>query len=46
MLITFAKDFRTRARGTDNPWDDVLADLICSILQADKKSKKPKEDPK
>lgn len=33
MLVKFATDFRTRARETSNPWDDVLADLICLLLQ-------------
>jgi len=27
--------FREDARATANPWDDVLADLICSILNVD-----------
>jgi len=27
-----AVDCRTKARATANPWDDVLADMICGIL--------------
>lgn len=28
----FAVTFRDKARKTDNPWDDVLADLILGLL--------------
>ena len=31
-LEAFAKDFREQARKTPNPWDDLLADVICSLL--------------
>lgn len=31
----FAIDFRTRAKQTSNPWDDVLADFICGVLGVD-----------
>ncbi|MBA7587776.1 hypothetical protein ES708_29817 [subsurface metagenome] len=34
-LEEFAKSFRDKARETPNPWDDVLADAICWILQVD-----------
>lgn len=28
----FAVKFRADARATSNPWDDILADLLCGIL--------------
>jgi len=28
----FAVKFRADARATANPWDDILADLLCGIL--------------
>lgn len=31
-LKQFAEKFREDARQTDNPWDDILADLICGLL--------------
>lgn len=31
-IKTFAVGFRTRAGMTTNPWDDVLADMICGLL--------------
>ncbi len=31
----FAIAFRTKAKQTTNPWDDVLADFICGILGVD-----------
>ncbi|MBA7475495.1 hypothetical protein ES707_10866 [subsurface metagenome] len=31
-LISFAKDFRAKARETPNPWDDFAADIICWVL--------------
>lgn len=31
-LKEFAIKFRADARKTANPWDDVLADLICGML--------------
>ena len=31
-LKDFAVKFRNQARKTTNPWDDVLADLICGLL--------------
>ncbi|MBA7615444.1 hypothetical protein ES703_22725 [subsurface metagenome] len=34
-LEEFAKSFRDQARKTTNPWDDILADSICWILQVD-----------
>ncbi len=32
-LVDFAVSFRAQSRETSNPWDDILADLICWILQ-------------
>jgi len=34
-LVKFANDFREQARKTPNPWDDVLADIICWLFQVD-----------
>ena len=34
-LVNFAKSFRASARKTENPWDDVLADIICWLLQVE-----------
>lgn len=34
-LVKFAKDFRDEAKKTANPWDDVLADIICWLFQTD-----------
>ena len=31
-LKEFAVKFRNDARATTNPWDDVIADLICGML--------------
>lgn len=31
-LKSFAVEFRSDTRKTVNPWDNVLADLICGIL--------------
>lgn len=31
-LRNFAIKFREDARQTENPWDDIVADLICGIL--------------
>lgn len=31
-LIKFAQEFRAKARQTENPWDDFLADIICWAL--------------
>ncbi len=35
QLTDFAKKFREDARKTANPWDDILADIICWLLQVD-----------
>lgn len=35
VLTDFAVSFRDQARKTTNPWDDILADIICWILQVD-----------
>lgn len=32
QLTEFAKKFREEAKATPNPWDDVLADVICWLL--------------
>lgn len=32
-LIDFAISFREQAKKTPNPWDDILANIICWILQ-------------
>jgi len=34
-LNDFAVSFRESARKTANPWDDILADIICWILQVE-----------
>ena len=34
---TLAVTLRDKARKTDNPWDDVLADLLCGLLSVDGK---------
>lgn len=34
-LTEFAKTFRASAKKTANPWDDILADLICWILDVE-----------
>ena len=34
-LVKFAKEFREKARKTENPWDDVVADILCWLLQID-----------
>jgi len=34
-LVDFAKSFREEAKKTENPWDDFLAALICSMLGID-----------
>jgi len=31
-LVGFAKSFRSKAKQTDNPWDDFLADILCWLL--------------
>lgn len=31
-LIKFAEEFRAKAKKTENPWDDFLADIICWLL--------------
>lgn len=31
-LIKFAEAFRAKAKQTENPWDDFLADIICWLL--------------
>jgi len=31
-LKEFAEKFRSDARATDNPWDDILADFMCGML--------------
>jgi len=31
-LVEFANDFKARAAKTSNPWDDVLAAVICALL--------------
>lgn len=31
-LKRFARDFREKAKKTENPWDDVAADLLCFVL--------------
>lgn len=31
-LKDFAVGFRTKAAATTNPWDDVLADMLCGLL--------------
>lgn len=31
-LVTSALAFRVKARETDNPWDDILADMLCWAL--------------
>ena len=35
VLTDFAVSFRDQARKTANPWDDILADIICWVLQVD-----------
>ena len=32
QLKMFAVKFREDARATTNPWDDIIADLICGML--------------
>ena len=34
-LVKFAKEFREKARKTENPWDDLVADILCWLLQVD-----------
>lgn len=34
-LVEFAKQFRADCKKTENPWDDFLAALICSMLGID-----------
>jgi len=34
-ITNFATDFRKKAKETPNPWDDVLADILCWILDID-----------
>ena len=31
-LIKFAEEFRSKAKKTENPWDDFPADIICWLL--------------
>lgn len=31
-LVNFAKGFRVKAKATDNPWDDFVADILCWLL--------------
>lgn len=38
-IKAFAVSFRERAAATTNPWDDVLADLMCGLLGIPKESK-------
>ncbi len=35
QLVTFAKKFKEDAAKTENPWDDFLAALICTMLGID-----------
>lgn len=28
----FLKDFKAKAALTDNPWDDILADVLCKLF--------------
>lgn len=32
MLNNFAKELRANAKETTNPWDDILADVVCWLL--------------
>ena len=34
-LNDFAISFKESAKKTANPWDDILADILCWILQSD-----------
>lgn len=34
-MVDFAKDFRVKAKKTENPWDDFAADVICWVLGID-----------
>jgi len=34
-LEDFAISFREQAKKTANPWDDILADILCWVLQVD-----------
>lgn len=34
-LVIFAKNFREKAKKTENPWDDFAADFICYVLGID-----------
>lgn len=31
-LVKFATEFRNKAKGTANPWDDILAEALCWII--------------
>lgn len=35
MLVNFATDLRTSAKQTPNPWDDILADVVCWLLNVE-----------
>lgn len=37
-LVNFCIDFRKRAAKTPNPWDDMLADILCWVVSVPKKN--------
>lgn len=32
LMINFATDLRNQAKATPNPWDDILADIVCWLF--------------
>ena len=44
MLVGFASDFRAKAKETPNPWDDILADIVCWLLVVPETQETPKAE--
>ncbi len=40
-LRDFARELRVSAQATPNQWDDLLADILCAVVQADELSEQP-----
>ncbi|GAI16062.1 unnamed protein product [marine sediment metagenome] len=34
-LVTFCKKYKEEAKKTPNPWDDILAEMLCWIVGVD-----------
>lgn len=34
-LVSFAKEFKVKAKKTENPWDDLVAEGLCWLVGVD-----------